>query len=90
MKAKFIKDMNNFRGVAKLYEVSPNISFGDNENTTFIVVSKIDNEFGQETYIFPASEDGEIVDYCELDGSQKGDISHEDVLRDAGYEICEA
>ena len=90
MKAKFIKDMNNFRGEAKLYEVSPNISFGDNENTKFIIVSKIDNEFGQETYIFPANEDGEIKDYCELSGSQKGYISHEEVLRDAGYEICEA
>lgn len=90
MKAKFIKDMNNFRGEAKIYEVSPAISFGDNENTKFIIVSKIDNEFGQETYIFPANEDGEIKDYCELSGSQKGDISHGQVLRDAGYEICEA
>ena len=90
MKAKFIKDMNNFRGEAKLYEASPNISFGDNKNTKFIIVSKIDNEFGQETYIFPANEDGEIKDYCELSGSQKGDISHGQVLRDAGYEICEA
>lgn len=42
-----------------------------------------------ETYIFPASAQGEITRYLELKGSFKGELDHEKALRNAGYSTIE-
>ena len=42
---------------------------------------------GPETYIFPANEQGEVINWLELDGSYKGRLSHEKALNNAEYEI---
>lgn len=39
-----------------------------------------------ETYIFPGNEAGEILDFGELEGSQRGTLSHQKVLNDLGYQ----
>ena len=40
-----------------------------------------------ETYIFPADEDGNVLDWGELEGSYRGGMDHEEALHNAGYEI---
>jgi len=95
--AKFIRTLTEgFRGTAKLYAVSPRIKYrtwNDSldevaKTAGFVVVSAADVPYtGPETYIFPADEKGEIVDWGELDGSQRGKVSHEHVLIEAGYEL---
>jgi hypothetical protein len=42
---------------------------------------------GPETYLFPSNDAGEITDWGELSGSQKGTMSHRQVLEDLGYKV---
>ena len=39
------------------------------------------------TYIFPANEAGELTDWGELDGSRKGNIDPDDLMRELGYRV---
>lgn len=58
------------------------------KSTEYVIVSAANVYFsGPETYIFPADEEGKIVDWGELEGSYKGGPSHERALRNAGYEV---
>lgn len=82
MKAKFIKNPVGFRGDARLYRLDEPLN-----NNEFVIVSGISNEFGIETFIFGADEEGEISDFTELEGSFKGDIDHERALENAGYDV---
>lgn len=77
--------------VMKLYKVIPPINYGYGSYTKVtehIVVSAV-NAFGQgnETYIFPADDQGNVLDWGELEGSQKGTLSHQKVLTDLGYTL---
>jgi len=91
--ATFVRDLSGFTGSAKLYHVSPPIEQKDWDGEveavhSHVVVSATVALFsGPETYIFPANEDGQVVDWGELDGSFQGDLDHEAALRGAGYEI---
>ena len=86
--AEFIKDLDNFRGEAKLYHLSEPMDYGwdhDKEKpegkTEYVVASGANVIFsGPETYIFPANKDGEVIDWGELDGSFKGGIDHEHAI----------
>jgi hypothetical protein len=40
-----------------------------------------------ETYIFPANKDGEVLNWTELWGSTKHIKDHEQVIRNAGWEV---
>lgn len=54
----------------------------------YVVVSAVNARWsGNETYIFPANEKGEIVSWSELEGSIKGTRSHAEALANAGYTI---
>ena len=93
--ATYIKNLDNFNGVAKLYKLSDPLKFGgDYEGdpqgeTSFIAVSAANAMFsGPETYIFPCDENGKVIDWGELDGSYKGGLSHETALTNAGYIIA--
>ena len=44
---------------------------------------------GAETFIFPADEEGNVLDWAELEGSCRGDYTHEHALEEAGYELIE-
>lgn len=55
---------------------------------TYVRVSAVDAPFsGPETYIFGSDEDGEVVDWGELEGSFCGGMNHEKALRNAGYTL---
>lgn len=42
---------------------------------------------GAEVYLFPADRDGEITDWVNLDGSERGTLNIDRVLHKIGYEI---
>ena len=57
------------------------------EDNKFLITSKVKNEYVHETYIFSAGANGEITDWSELNGSSRGEVSHQEVLERAGYEV---
>ena len=73
----------------------------DDDVTSFVIVSAVFKDFsnhplesllatpddGNETYIFPASKDGDVLDWIKLPGSFKGALDHARALRDAGFTI---
>jgi hypothetical protein len=96
--AKFVKNMpkGEFRGEARLYRLSHPVSYyfyDDNckeihKETSYVIVSAVIAMFsGPETYIFPATETGEILNWGELDGSYRGELNHDTALLNAGYEL---
>lgn len=81
MKAKFVRQLDNPVSNQRLYRL---------ENGQHIVVSAINAMFsGPETYIFRANEDGDIIDWCEMDGSFRGALDHARALNNGGYELEE-
>ncbi len=96
MKATLVRDnLPNFTGRAALYRLDPPLSIEkdwDKETkgkiTEYVIVSATNAMFGgPETYIFPASADGEVTDWGELEGSYKGDYDHVVALAGAGYAV---
>lgn len=91
MKATERQTLSGMRGDARVFELDPPL-----EGHRYVVVSAVSamrsgpELSGLETYIFPANKKGEIEDWGELEGSQRGTLSHEDVLRDIGYTIAGA
>lgn len=58
------------------------------KTTRFVLVSAATVMMsGPETFIFPADEDGEVVDWAELEGSYKGGLSHAEAIDGAGWEL---
>jgi hypothetical protein len=79
----------------RLFKLSEPVAYdydydtGEYKSTTeHVVVSAVRAMFsGPETYIFPADESGEVVNWCELEGSFKGGLDHQRALEGAGYEV---
>ena len=78
----------------RLYRVDPPIrpyTFAEEpeaDPTDYVIVSAANVPFsGPETYIFPADENGEVIDWVELGGSFRGALDHEQALRNAGYTV---
>lgn len=85
MKATFVKRLDRFLGDDRLYKLEPALEGNDH-----VVVSAIGSAFDtgvSETYMFPASSSGDVTDWLELSGSERGVFDHEKVLRNAGYTI---
>lgn len=81
-----------YTGAASLYKVSEPVPYGNKVNgsvqrTTDYVVVSATNVVGPETYIFPADRMGQVLDWGELPGSQRGTLSHRAALESAGYEV---
>lgn len=84
--AKRIKNMTNFRGAAALYHVEPPLPDYNDKEHSYVVASAVIAPFGgAETYLFPADKDGNVMDWGEMPGSQKGTLSHEEVFEGLGY-----
>ena len=92
-KATLVKsNLAGATGVAHLYRLDPPIEQKDwdgNVEATheFVRVSATSLPDYPETYIFPADETGDVIDWGELDGSYQGGLDHEEALRGAGYEV---
>lgn len=84
------KNLPNYNGTAHLYRVDPPL-----EGNEYVIVSAVTLPFldlfpdmeRDETYIFPATKDGGVADWGELDGSMKGTLDHAEALANAGYEV---
>lgn len=62
------------------------------EDMGYVIVSEAEGYFKNgvtldEVYIFQADENGEISDWCELDGSQRPAIPAEELMKKLGYEV---
>mgnify|MGYP001565118549 FL=1 len=93
--AMLVKTLTNgWTGDAKLYKLSEPMQYGYDEpesETQFVIVSATNAMFsGPETYIFPADEDGNVIDWGELDGSYRGGYNHWEALERAGYTVAES
>ena len=78
--ALFVRDVSDlFAGTAYLYLIP---GFGH------IVASAAGTmDCGPEVYLFPSDENGHVLDWSELRGSQRGTLDIEAVMRDAGFTI---
>lgn len=98
--AKQVATLKDWRGDARVYEVSPRVEYEMYDEveceyrsvtTKYIIVSAANVMYtGPETYIFPARCHGDVfepADMCELEGSYRGGLSHTEALEGAGYEI---
>lgn len=89
--ATLIKEgLPDFTGQANLYRLDPPIAADDSEKGPweYVVTSAVVAPYtGPETYIFASDENGEVVDWGELNGSYRGALDHEQALRNAGYEV---
>lgn len=89
-----IKELDGFAGDAALYRLAPPVIEVGSDNVIetreYVVVSAANVAYsGPETYIFAATPDGEIIDWCEMSGSERGTLCHAEVLSNAGYRIAE-
>ncbi len=90
------RGLKGFSGDARLYRLSEKISYGwdyDTEeskgDTDHVIVSAaVVMMSGPETYIFPSNENGDIVDWGELNGSFKGELNHSMAIDYAGWELA--
>lgn len=85
--ARFIKRLDGFRGQAALYSMHPPLEGNDYVIVSAVRVMVSSFDYGSETSIFPADSDGNVTDWCELVGSQKGTLAHSRALESAGYEM---
>ena len=87
--AKLIKDnLEDFTGHAALYKLSDSVKYDNKKTTKYVICSTANAMYsGIETYIFPSNKSGKVMEWLELDGSQRGTSSHEEVLENAGYQI---
>lgn len=94
---KFDTKPGQFRETAFFYKLSEPVEYDydyDTEKflkeTRFVCVSQA-NAFGSgyETFIFPADENGEVVDWSELEGSLRGYISPDQLMRECGWSVVD-
>ncbi len=83
IKVTKIKDLTE-KGDTSLYRLTKEIPYEALEKsgkTSFVIVSTISGPWTTETYIFPATEEGEILSWPELPGSFRGSMGHEEALK---------
>lgn len=94
--ATLVTHLEDFNGRASLYRLSEPVHYTSydescnevHHSTEYVVVSAVVAPFsGPETYIFPANSTGEVVNWCELPGSFRGDLDHDRALSNAGYSV---
>ena len=88
--ATFVKQAENMKGQAEVYDVDPPIKDWDGEEYDTVVISSICGVYATECFIFPwDKEEDTISDWGELNGSKKGVVTPSELLRELGYEIKE-
>lgn len=93
--ARLVRQLEDWTGDARLYELSEPVEYEDLDEdrtdvTKFVIVSATVASFsGPETYVFPATEDGEVINFLELPGSFRGGLDHKAALVGAGFTVTE-
>lgn len=95
-RARLVKEnIGRWTGEASVYRCEPPMrnwqecdEDSQAEEYEYVVVSTTNVPMsGWETYIFGSDEEGTVLNWCELPGSQRGGVSHSKALRDAGYQL---
>ena len=92
MIATFIKQADNMKGQAEVYDVDPPIKGfsydGPAPEYSTVVVSSVYGEYATECFIFPWDKENDCVaSWGELEGSRKGPVTPEGLLQELGYTI---
>lgn len=77
----------NARGEQRFFRMVPPLpaAWGEDGSHTYVIASAAVAPFsGPETYLFPATADGMIESYGELDGSMRGTLDIDSVVSGAG------
>ena len=82
MKTALVIKEGLLRGAASLYRMDPPY-----EGHEYVIASSIDNMWGFETYLFPSNAAGEVTDWLEMEGSQRGTDDHDEIFEGIGYTI---
>lgn len=99
--AQLVKDnLGGWRGHAALYRMTPPLKDHEwskdeaVEEYEYVIASAVTtlqfDGVGPETYLFPATAEGEVINYGELPGSMKGTLSHREALKNAGYTLSQS
>lgn len=73
----------------RLYKVEPPMTDEEGGEHAYVIVSAVYAFLvGPETYIFPATPDGDVTSFGELSGSLRGTLEHEEALAAAGYTVA--
>ena len=83
--ATFVKQRNG-AGDGRVYRLDPPLVAESGTAHEHVWVSAID-DFAHETHIFPSDAEGNVVDWCEQEGSFRGGCDHAKALAGAGYEV---
>lgn len=80
--AILIKDnLPGFNGKVHLYRMEPIY-----QGSKYVVISATNAMFsGPETYIFSSDKDGNVTSWIELEGSERGFIDIDRVIKNIGY-----
>lgn len=86
------EEMDRTRGQVVLVRTDEPVTYGgpydeENQRTHYLYVSAARVGRDDEVYIFPATEEGTVLDWLELPGSRRGTISIRMTMMDAGYDI---
>lgn len=84
--ASKVKELIGWNGDATLYFLSEPI-YNNGQSYSYVIVSAVYAYSGPETYIFPADESGDVLDWEELNGSFRGACNKFLALENAGYKI---
>jgi hypothetical protein len=94
--ATYLRSLNREEGSpvveARLYRMAEPVRYEDNGEciTRYVVVSASNVPYsGPETYIFPADDQGAVLNWSELSGSFKGALDHDQAIRNAGWELSQ-
>jgi len=90
------KHLDGWQGHASLYHITPAASYKTLsriffrgwllcKTTNYVIVSATEGPMGDETFIFASDSLGNTKSMIEMNGSQRGTLSHETVLLAAGY-----
>lgn len=87
--AKFVREIVSKRAVQRIYRVDPPVAFADDpsRSSRYVLVSAtVVPITGPETLAFPCDKDGYVLSWIDVFG-RCGTLSHEQVLREAGYAL---
>jgi hypothetical protein len=92
--ATFVRNLSGWKSDAQLWKLSEPVGYdedGGAKVADHVIVSAVEVMFsGPETYIFPATSDGDALDMLEMVGSLRGALDHEAAIARAGWEIVRA
>lgn len=77
----------DWRSAAGLYRFDPPLRDDDDREVPLAVISATELYGDVETFIFASNERGEVSDWRELSGSQRGVYSAAAVLAELGYSV---